>query len=434
MSIHTSSLFTRHSSSMRYKRTRYVKELFTAIQHKKRLILITWPRDAGKTKILEYVYHSDRITLPKRYYPFDTTIVTKQFHDISEFMHYMSIKLGVVREEAWLLMLNEIQYSKGILHLLQEIVLLPHVRITLVATSVTDILPEEITLHADALALLHVYPLDFFEFLEDKGMHTQYLSLSTFSKILIKEIQPLFDEYLIWWGYPAVAGASTQEEKRLILNNIVKKIFEKDAGFWFAKDHLLLFEEIISLLGVTTAHGYKLKHFQQQLHLTGPTVQKYIQFFERNHLFLQVPHFFTDKTKEISHQKTIYCIDTGLVSFLTDSYSLKVKTPTSLANFVFQELLINKQPTDQVMTYKKINLSEIDFILVRGDGAIVPISISEKDTPHPPKIVTSFLQMYGDRVTHRIKLCPTLLHHEHLGNQTLHCIPRCMTKFLYELI
>lgn len=117
---------------------------------------------------------------------------------MQEFMHYMSIKLGVVREKPGILMLNEVQYSKGILTLLQEIVQQEHIQVKIVATSVTDILPQAIILPEEALQIIHIYPLDFFEFLEDKGMYTEYLTLSSFSKILIKEIQPLFDEYLIW--------------------------------------------------------------------------------------------------------------------------------------------------------------------------------------------------------------------------------------------
>ena len=86
------------------------------------------------------------------------------------------------------------------------------------------------------------------------------------------------------------------------------------------------------------------------------------------------------------------------------------------------------------MTYKKINLSEIDFILTRADGTLIPISISEKDTVHTPKISASFMEMYGYRVKHRIKLCPTLLHHQQQDGYSLHCLPRCMAKFLYGII
>ena len=100
-------------TDMRYKRTRYVNALRNSLQDKKkRLILLTGPRDSGKTKILEYIFHSDDIKEKKRYYPFDTSIVTKQFHDVQEFMYYMSIKLGVTWNEPGILMLNEIQYSK----------------------------------------------------------------------------------------------------------------------------------------------------------------------------------------------------------------------------------------------------------------------------------------------------------------------------------
>lgn len=417
------------------QRDNYMKKLAEAVEDVNlRLIFLTWPRDAGKTTLLKKFYDHYESKVKKHYFSFDQTIVSKQFHDLDEFKHYMQIKLGINFDKESILMLNEIQYSKDIIEIIIQLLQDTNVKTKIIATTVYDI-PEHILQRVQGRSTcLHVYPLDFFEFLEEKWIHTKYFSLNNFSKIMVQEVQQQFEEYLIWWGYPSVVLAHSQDQKIQALNNIVKKIFEKDAGYRFSKQQLLQFEDIVRLLGYTSGSTFKIKQLEQQLKVSNAYINDYLDFFENNHLFLRVAHFFEDKTREVSHQKKLFCIDTGIVSMLTNTFALKIKTHTAISNFVFQELLINKSQGDVIFTYKKINMSEIDFIIQRADGSLVPVSISHTNSAHPPKMLRWFLELYGDRVSHWIKLCP--LHHDHIYHDryTLHIIPRCMTKQLYTLL
>lgn len=215
---------------MRFKREKYLNKLYQAIENPTlRLIFLTGPRDSGKTTILKQVYEDSHITIKKHYFSFDQSIVSKQFADAYELKKYMEIKLGIDFHTPSLLMLNEIQYSKDLIKLLIQLTNDEHIHTKIIATSVTDIDQKLLAKVAEKSTTIHIYPLDFFEFLEDKQIHTQYFNLHNFSKILLQEIQPYFQEYLIWGGYPAVVAATTQEQKIAALKDIMRKIFEKDA-------------------------------------------------------------------------------------------------------------------------------------------------------------------------------------------------------------
>lgn len=422
---------------MYIQRPKYLDRIYKAISDENiRLLFLTGPRDAGKTTLLKHIYDDQDISLKKHYYSFDQSIVSKQFHDTREFMNYFNIRFGIQFDQPGLLLLNEIQYSKDIVALLFRLCSDTSVKTKIIATSVSDPDISSYTERPEAklrTSCVTIYSMDFYEFLEHKGIHTQYLTTATYSKILLQEIQPILDEYLIWWGYPAVIRAQTQDQKITALQDIIRKIFEKDAGFRFAKDHLLVFEDIVSLFGQQAWHSYKKQQLQEELNISQQVLSKYIDFFEKNHLFYNVPHFWTQKNREISLQKKLYCIDTWLISYLTGTYTSRIKQSHGISNYVFQELLINKRPEDEILTYKKINMSEVDFILKSPDGSLLPITISLRNSPHPPKTMGAFISKYGEKTRGRIKVTPFMYHHKKSEGKDIYTLPRCMVKEIINI-
>ena len=80
----------------------------------------------------------------------------------------MQIKLGINFDKESILMLNEIQYSKDIIEIIIQLLQDTNVKTKIIATTVYDI-PEHILQRVQGRSTcLHVYPLDFFEFLEEK--------------------------------------------------------------------------------------------------------------------------------------------------------------------------------------------------------------------------------------------------------------------------
>jgi len=179
-------------------RSHYLTTLHQAIENKKSLILLDGGRGSGKTTLLKDILADHTLSQKKYYFSFDEDIVSKKFKHCDDFIGYMQIKYGIDFQQPNILLLNEIQYSKNILHLMYEF-LSYHFATQIIATGV---LPKEdpyyyTLLTIDTVETITVYPFSFFDFLAQKNIYTDYLSLSKPSQVVFREIQSLFDEYLI---------------------------------------------------------------------------------------------------------------------------------------------------------------------------------------------------------------------------------------------
>jgi len=107
---------------------------------------------------------------------------------------------------------------------LHEYVQLPDVRAKIVATGIV----RPSTLVDPKVCFLPVFPLSFHEFLEYKEIRIEHITVETTSKLLLKELQKVYDEYLLRGGYPRVITAEHQEEKLAALKVIMQSVYEKD--------------------------------------------------------------------------------------------------------------------------------------------------------------------------------------------------------------
>jgi predicted AAA+ superfamily ATPase len=172
----------------------------------------------------------------------------------------------------------------------------------------------------------------------------------------------------------------------------------------------------------------KYKNISKDKDIPIPLIKKYINFLTENCLISTLPYFFTDKTKELSHQETIVIEDMGIKSYMTQHFWSKLHDTISIKNFVHSEIAKTIPQEDICMTYQKINNSSIDFIIVHNDKTITPIVVSDSNTNKPPKVLKSFHTHYGDRVRKYIKTTP--LHAERTAyyDKELICVPHFMIK------
>lgn len=120
-------------------RTRYVERLKKAIMNPKvKCIVLDGARHAGKTTLLQHIYHDDTIAGKKYYFAFDDHISTKQFKDSQEFISFMQIRFGIDFSAPNLLFLNEIQYSKNIGSIIHDLINVHKIRTKIVATGITQ--------------------------------------------------------------------------------------------------------------------------------------------------------------------------------------------------------------------------------------------------------------------------------------------------------
>ena len=81
------------------------------------------------------------------------------------------------------------------------------------------------------------------------------------------------------------------------------------------------------------------------------------------HEALETTSIGTDKA-----QKTSMLLDMGIKNYLNNSFSINPLDPIIMTNVVLQELYKNISTEQNILTYKKINGSSIDFILTDNKG------------------------------------------------------------------
>lgn len=412
---------------MHILRPYYMNQLADAVQEGKKIILLDWWRWSGKTTILRDVM-SDASFGPKKYYfSFDDDIVAKKFKSADDFVSYMQIKYGIDFWSDNLLLLNEIQYSKKLLTIFHEL-LQQNIVTQIIATGIvhTDDIEHTTLVNTGKVSTITVHALTFYDFLDVKNIHTDYLTLEKSSSVVFREIQSHFDEYLTWWWYPAVVTSSTADRKQQILRWIIQKVYDKDVWFTFSWDEILLFQDLMQVLCRQTMEGCKFKPLAKQLEISLPLLKKYIQFLLDNCLIDTIPHFFENKARELCHQDTVVAADMGIISYMTNNFWSKLHDIRSIKNFIANEIIKHLSQWDRLMTYKKVNNSSIDFVIVHADGSLTPIMVSEKNTTTTPKIYANFFDLYGDRIRRCIKTTPLVLHKDMYRGKEFFCVPHFM--------
>lgn len=414
-------------------RKKYVDQIYSAIHNDIiKFVLLNGGRESWKTTLLREIMNDETISNKKYYVSLDDHIVSKQFTGTDDFMSYMQIKFGIDFFQQNLLLLNEIQYSKNLWSIVNDLLLNRKIKTKIIATGVTlGDFYSPINLSPQEYKIITVYPLDFFEFLEHKQIHTQYLTTDQFSPIMFKEIEKIFDEFLIRGGYPSVVIAQTHEAKLSALKQIIQKIYDKDAGFWFNTEELLNFQKILEYLVSHNTFSIKKNILSDESGISIRHIEHYIKFLTNNFIIDTIPHFFSNKRSEVSLQKKMYFIDTGIISFLTNTFWSKLKNTTTLKNFIYAEIVKNKTEKTSIKTYKKINGSHIDFLLYNTEfDSIIPVVISNTKSTISPKIYTSFWEHYKGKIPHMIKLIPMGIYKDNENNITYDCVPYFMTREL----
>lgn len=416
---------------MQIFRPQYIQKIHDAIQTQStKILLLHGGRGTWKTTILKQ-FISDTTFSQKRYYfSFEEDIVAKRFKNADDFRWYMQIKYGINFHEHNILLLNEIQYSKNIISVLQELLEDLELQTTIIATGIIQTHQEDYNtlIQSWQVKTITIHPLGFFNFLDHKDIHTTYLNIDKPSQVMFKEIQLLFDEYLIRWWYPEVIKTNIKDRKQYNLKAVIQKVYDKDVGFYFNGDAILAFQDIIEYLCYNTMTGCKYKTIAKNLDIDINLLKKYIQFLDDNCLINTLPYFFTDKKRELSHQETIVVGDMGIKSYMTQSFGSKLHDIISIKNFIYAEIIKWLPQDNQCMTYQKINNSSIDFIIIHADNTITAIIVSDSNTDKAPKVFKGFHQQYGDRVKQYIKTTPLIAQRWTYNDTPFICVPHFMIK------
>ena len=227
--------------------------------------------------------------------------------------------------------------------------------ITITGSNAKMLSGEMATYLAGRYIEIRVFPLSFKEFAEGK-LGKDYDS---------RKLPKLFDEYIRYGGFPAVALAN-EDMKDTILSGIVDTVLLNDIASRGGVRDINILKRITRFLADNI--GQFVSHTKiantltsANLKVTKPTAIKYVDLMEDAFLFYPASRYDIRGKEYLYQQNKFYIVDSGLRHNLLNRKA--DNRGSELENIVYIELLRRGYTVD----VGKIDTNEIDFIARRMD-------------------------------------------------------------------
>lgn len=352
----------------------YPRRIFSALQaqlENRQIIVLTGMRRVGKTSLFRMLF--DNIESNNKVFldienPINQKIFEEQdFDNILLNLNQFNIS---TKQKAYVF-LDEIgaqpQITKAIKYLYDHY----NIKFFLTGSSsfyLKNLFPESL---AGRKIIFELHPLDFEEFLQFKQVKKDFtLSFSHKdkykNKITYEKLTKLYDEYLIYGGFPQVVLADDIDQKKLALEDIFKSYFEKDVTNLADFKNVNLFRDMLLLLLSRVGSKLNVSKLSSEIGVSRETVYSYIAFLQGTYFLDLVSPLSKSVDRRISSQKKVYLCDNGLVNQFA-----KIDMGRLFENAVY----LNLRKYGFVYYYQKRTGAEIDFILANKDQASTGLEV-----------------------------------------------------------
>ena len=244
---------------------------------------------------------------------------------------------------------------------------------------------------------LHVYPLDFSEYLLFHKIDGIADPVTLASRKY--EVLELFHRYLYEGGFPQTALREDElvreDQLRAYYDSIVYRdiIRENDV-----RNHRAL-GDLLAYLMANITSPYSYRKLVDLLGIDPETIKEYIRYAEMAQILFEVQFFSYSLNVQARNNKKIYCIDNGLRNAV--SFSFSKDTGRCAENLVYIEL----RRRGYTPYYWKKN-GEVDFVLKMRDTSVMAINVTYTDQIHQRETdaLREFAEEFGSKVSRCILL------------------------------
>lgn len=340
---------------------------------KKEIIAIVGARQTGKTTLAEHILKKRRNV---KKITFDDIKTKKLFEeDIDSF-----IKLHVKGYDY--LFIDEIQYSQNSGQKLKYIYDTQNIKMIISGSSNSQVSINSLKYLVGRIFIFTLYPFSFKEFLSYKN--SRLLDIKNHGKEIEKEYNQLLKEFLVYGGYPRVVISETDEEKRMVLNNIYNTFLLREMKEIFSIKNSNKMVDLLKALALQTGNLINFNELSTITGISNIDLKNYIDILEQSFTIKLCRSFHTNKRTEIVKAKKVYFIDYGFRNICINSFE-NVDLGCMYENLVFSEFLKKGRELKYWRTKSK---AEVDFVLDEK----TPIEV--KSTPKTTRSFYSFIEKY----------------------------------------
>ena len=301
----------------------------------KEISLITGPRQAGKTTLMEMLKaHLDNRGESTLFLNLD--IEWDRPHVASQAALVRKIELEMGRKPGYVF-IDEIQRKDDAGLFLKGLFdhKLPYKFI--ISGSGSLELKEKI--HESLIGRKRSFELSTVTFEEFINHQTDYRyeeNLADFLTIEKRKGLQLLSEYMQFGGYPKIVLAAEQREKLLLIDEIYRSILEKDIAYLLKLDKPEVFSALIKILASQVGQLMNYTELASTLNVSFATVKNYLWYAQKIFLIELTTPYARNIRKEISKSPVPYFWDLGFRHFclglfghLESKFLLAVKTSRS---------------------------------------------------------------------------------------------------------
>ncbi len=363
----------------------YQRSIYPVIKksvNKKEIVVLTGMRRVGKTTLYRMIYDE----LPsenKVFLDMENPISQRIFEerDYQNIMHNLR-DFGIDPEGKAYIFLDEIQAMPSLVRAVKYLYDHFHIKFFLTGSSsyyLKNLFPESL---AGRKFIFELFPLDFQEFLvfqnEEKGIHRNWKEREQKKSVFgFERFQKYFDAYLRFGGFPEVALAKGNNEKKMKLNDIFTSYFEKDVKMLSDFRDISSLRDTMFLLMQRVGSKIDVSKIAGEIGVARETIYSYLSFLESTYFVSFLRPFTRSVDREVSGARKVYLCDTGFLNEFA-----KVSEGSLFENAVF----LNLRKHGKLQYYQKRTGAEIDFILNGKIAFEVKTTAVRQDTTRLEKI------------------------------------------------
>lgn len=349
---------------------------------RKELTIITGARSTGKTTILLQIYKQLKAQKKNVWFiSFEDEEVLRSVNQHPEKIFQFTDKPVSILDENQghqdriFILIDEIQYSNNPCNFLKYLYDMYNPNLKIVATGSSAFYLDK--KFKDSLTgrkrIFILKTLNFEEYLIFKEKHTlidelhkirirdKYLSLKH------NELMQLFDEFLNYGGYPAVALSVTKKEKKEKLTELKNAYIKRDLTESGVENETAFYGLMVLLSG-QTGNLLNKNELAKLLKIDNKTVENYIYILQKCFYVGLIKPFYTNISKELIKMPKIYFNDLGLRNiFINRFYTIENREDKGqlLENYVYLRLK-ELYSEDDIKYWRTIQQNEVDFVVTES--------------------------------------------------------------------
>lgn len=334
-------------------------------------IIITGMRRTGKTTLLNFIYDQTN-SKNKLFLDLENPLNRKYFEEENYERIKTSIEvLGIDFTRKPFVFLDEIQFVKNLPSVVKYFI--DHYQVKFFLTGSASFYLKN--LFTESLAgrkyIFELFPLSFREFLLFKESSLKIPeNARDIRQPIFEVISPLYDEFILFGGFPGVVLKTSVQEKKKALEEIFTSFFHLEImqlGDFRRNEKI---RDLMLLLMERIGSKLDIQKISIELAISRPTLNEYISFLEGTYFIKTIRPFSKKKNSEIRKMPKVYLCDSGLAYHLA-----KLDMGRLFENSVFQSLRLK----GELNYYQRKSGTGIDFILNKKEAYEVKINPRESD-------------------------------------------------------